>query len=87
MSQEKNKPEKISTDNDNIVFVYFKDGKIKVLSIIEAIEQKCELEQENWVHTATLDSRRYIEYLFNQAEDVDVASEIRELSYSPKKIL
>jgi hypothetical protein len=51
-----------------IVFVYSKNGIIKVLDLDEAISNK--LLQEGWVHTATLDPCAYIEYLCNQSKSI-----------------
>jgi hypothetical protein len=62
------------------VFVYYKNDEIRVLDAEEAGTQHNQLIKENWKHTATLDVCRWIEYLFNKAEDVDVFAEIRELN-------
>jgi len=51
-----------------IVFVYEKNGTIKVLDLNEAISNT--LLQEGWVHTATLDACAYIEYLCNQSKSI-----------------
>ena len=51
-----------------IVFVYSKNGIIKVLDLDEAISNT--LLQEGWVHTATLDPCAYIEYLCNQSKQI-----------------
>lgn len=67
-----------------IVFVYYKDGKIKVLNQEEINNQHKKMIAENWIHTATLDACKWIEYLFNETEYVDVVAEIRELSNSKK---
>lgn len=62
------------------VFVFSKEGKIKVLGLEKAKEQKVELLKNGWEHTATIDPCVWIEYLFNQSEDVDIVAEVRELS-------
>lgn len=51
-----------------IVFVYSKNGIIKVLDLDEAISNT--LLQQGWVHTATLDPCAYIEYLCNQSKSI-----------------
>ena len=38
-----------------------------------------------WKHTATIDPRHWIEYLFNETEAEDIVAEIRELSTSTKR--
>jgi len=52
----------------NTVFVYSKNGIIKVLGLNEAISNT--LLQEGWVHTATLDACAYIEYLCNHSKQI-----------------
>ena len=52
----------------NIVFVYSKNGIIKVLDLSEAKNNTLLLE--GWVHTATLDPCAYIEYLCNQSKTI-----------------
>lgn len=51
-----------------IVFVYSKNGIIKVLDLDEAISNT--LLQQGWLHTATLDPCAYIEYLCNQSKQI-----------------
>ena len=62
------------------VFIYYKNGKIRALNQEDSLAQHKKLIAENWKHTATLDVCRWIEYLFNKSEDVDMVAEIRELS-------
>ena len=52
----------------NIVFVYSKNGIIKVLDLNEDLGNT--LLQQGWVHTATLDPCVYIEYLCNQSKSI-----------------
>ena len=52
----------------NIVFVYSKNGIIKVLDLDKAKNNT--LLQEGWVHTATLDPCAYIEYLCNESSSI-----------------
>ena len=52
-----------------VVFVYYKEGKIKVLDFEEAKKQRNKMISENWFHAATIDPIEWIEYLYNQAED------------------
>ncbi len=54
------------------VFTYYKEGKIKVLNIIDATKEHNILVEEGWEHTATLDAAAWIEYLFNDYLFIDV---------------
>lgn len=71
----------------SLIFVYYNEEKkkIKVLSLSEAKEQNDLLLTNDWIHTATLDPRKWLEYLFNEAEAEDVIADIRELSTSTKR--
>lgn len=51
------------------VFVYTKEGKIKVLSHHQDQLEKDQLLSDGWTHTATLDACRWIEWLHNNASD------------------
>jgi hypothetical protein len=51
-----------------IVFVYSKNGLIKVLDLDEAKNNT--LLQQGWMHTATLDPCAYIEYLCNESKAI-----------------
>jgi hypothetical protein len=48
--------------NQAFVFVYHKDGKIKVLDNEESFWQDEKLIKKGWKHTATLDACKFIEY-------------------------
>lgn len=53
------------------IFVYAKDGKIKVLNLESIIDGKEEnLKNEGYTHTATIDPCRFIEYLCNESKSV-----------------
>lgn len=71
----------------SLIFVYYSEAKkkIKVLSLNEAKEQNDTLLESGWSHTATLDARKWLEYLFNEAEAEDVIADIRKLSTSTKR--
>lgn len=69
---------------ENLVFIYHKDGKIKVLDLKSSKEQHIELISDNWTHTQTINTCVWIEYLFNVADECDVLEEIRSLSVRPK---
>ena len=57
----------------NTVFVYAKDNKIAVLDLETAMNGKEEkLLNEGYIHTATLDPCRFIEYLCNDSKNVTV---------------
>jgi len=49
------------------IFVYAKNNKIAVLSFHEASNAGYILEQQGYVHTATLDAGAFIENLHNYA--------------------
>lgn len=63
---------------EQFVFVYAKDGKIKALIFKEAKSRHDELISDGWVHTETIDACRYIQYLHNDCEEV--IDEIMKLS-------
>jgi len=66
-------------ENSTFIFVYAKDGKIKVLNIDTAIKIREELINNGWVHTKTLDACVYLQYLHNNCEEVDLIDEITSL--------
>lgn len=70
---------------DNIVFVYSKDGQVKVLDIesLKGIEGKI-LVDDGWEHTATLNSRIFIESLANNKDYDDVIQIIKTLTLKSK---
>lgn len=61
-----------------IVFVYHKEGKLKVLSLEDAGKNNERLLAEKWRHVATMNPCVFIEHLFT-LEDVDIIADIREL--------
>ena len=50
----------------NIVFVYEKKGKYKVLAYEEALKKQTEMYINSWVHVMTLDAVAWIEYNLNK---------------------
>ncbi len=56
--------------NNATVFIYAKEGKIKVLSTEDARTHDEMLKRNEWVHTATINACKFIEYLHNDCEDV-----------------
>ncbi len=66
-------------ENVTFVFVYAKNGKIKVLNIDSSIKNNNELINDGWVHTKTLDACVYLQYLHNNCEEVDLIYEITSL--------
>jgi len=62
------------------LFVYSKDGKIKVLDYQSAKQLKNQMSKDGWLHTATLNSCVFIEYLANNEEYVDVINTLKKLS-------
>lgn len=56
--------------NISTIFVYAKDGKIKVLDVETARNGEEEkLIESGHIHTATLDACRFIEYLCNESKN------------------
>ena len=64
----------------NTVFVYAKDGEIRVLSLEQAIKHKYNLIGYGWEHTATIDPCLWIEKLHNSLKGRKMISAIKELS-------
>lgn len=55
----------------NTIFVYAKDSKIKVLDLESALDGgEDKLKNEGYIHTATIDPCRFIEYLCNESKSV-----------------
>lgn len=53
------------------IFVYAKYGKVKVLDLETALNsEEDKLKSEGYIHTATLDPCRFIEYLCNESKSV-----------------
>jgi hypothetical protein len=67
-----------------IVFVYAKDGVIKVLNHEDALLNQSDLIGKGWEHTQTINACAYLQYLYS-CEDVDLFEEIRSLSKKPSK--
>ena len=53
--------------NEQIVFVYYKEDKLKVLNIEQSKLQHESLINDNWQHTATIDACVWIENLYNES--------------------
>jgi len=68
--------------NEATVFVYFKNNKIKVLDLEMSKNEHQTLLNDGWKHTTTLDVCRFIEHLYNNCEDVDIITDIKELTIS-----
>ena len=66
---------------NNTVFVFHKNGKIKVfdLETLKNLEGEG-LASKGWQHTATLNPCVFIEYLANNEEYVDVINTLKKLS-------
>lgn len=61
-----------------IIFIYAKDGKIKVLSHGDALYGHSRLIGEGWTHTATVNPCLFLENLHNESQDI--VGEVKELS-------
>jgi hypothetical protein len=49
-------------------FIYFKEGKIKVLNLEEAKASEKDLLADGWQHKATIDLFLFIEHLYNSGK-------------------
>lgn len=63
------------------LFTYFKEGKLKILTQYDRKELHDNLVQNGWEHTNTLNPASFIEYLFNECNDSDMAGEIHNLAF------
>ena len=54
----------------NIVYVYSKNKKIKVLPHDTALKNHNKILSDGWKHTATIDPCLWIENLYNNTDDV-----------------
>lgn len=68
-----------SLNGTAFVFVYAKDGVVKVLNLAESQRQQQKLLDEGYVHTATLDACRYIVYIANCQDDKEILSTVKGL--------
>lgn len=67
-------------DNINAtLFIYAKEGKIKVFDLENAPTKSTERDflKEGWRHTATIDPCAYLEYLVNDVKDI--VAEVKSL--------
>lgn len=64
---------------DAVVFIYAKNGKIKALDIEQTKKLWAELAKDGWIHTQTLDTCAWIQYLHNDCNEVDLMNEIESL--------
>lgn len=68
------------------VFVYAKDGKIKVRHIEQANAEFKTIVSDGWKHTATLDAAMFIENLLNvEVPNGTAISELKKLTMTEKK--
>ena len=67
-------------NNQNFIFVYAKNKRIKVLGLEGSKEEHDFLISDGWIHSATLDPCKWLEYLHNTCELEDLHYEILELS-------
>ena len=61
-----------------IIFIYAKDGKIRVLSHGDALYGHSQLISDGWKHTETINPCVYLEHLHNQCEDI--IKQVKQLS-------
>lgn len=62
----------------NVIFVYFKNNKIKILDMDCSKDEHIQMIEEGWKHTASLNPCIFIENLFNNSKNIE--SDIKELS-------
>jgi len=61
-----------------IIFIYAKDGKIRVLSQGDALYGHSQLIEDGWMHTNTINPCAYLENLHNECEDI--VKQVKQLS-------
>ena len=62
------------------VFIYSKEGKIKVLNLEKSKKEHDDLILDGWVHSSTLDPCVWIAHLYNYCDDeIDVLKEVIDL--------
>ena len=54
------------------VFIYSKNGQIKALNHINSLHQHNYLISQNYKHIATIDACTWIEFIFNNPENIDI---------------
>ena len=65
-----------------IVYVYSKNGKIKVINHDDSFNKHLEMLNKGWTHAQTIDACIYLEYLHNnrtfyeRGTDIDLLSHI-----------
>lgn len=67
-------------DINKISFVYYKNGRIKVLRHDEARRENDKLLSKGWVHTKTMDVNLWIENIYNNLDRDSRLNEIYNLS-------
>lgn len=65
---------------NHIVFVYFKDGKIKALDVEQGKINHQKMINEGWKHTSTLNPCIFIEQLFNEIPESELRKSIQSLA-------
>lgn len=69
---------------NSIIFIYHKAGVLKVLDTEQAKTMNDQLIYDGWEHTQTLNPCVFIEFLFNQCDEIDILAEVKELSMRVK---
>ena len=69
---------------NQVVFVYAKDKKIKVIGLEDDEIRREELLTDNWEHTATMDACMWIEHLHNTSRNWN--EDIKSLSTITNKL-
>lgn len=61
-----------------IIFIYAKDGKIRILSHGDALHDHNQLISDGWKHTETINAGKFLEHLHNECEDI--VEQVKQLS-------
>lgn len=69
-----------NTKEPIIVFIYAKSNEIKVLSLEDSKRNHEGLIKEGWKHTQTLDTCKFLEYIYNCVPEDEKLEEIKSLS-------
>jgi hypothetical protein len=63
-----------------IVFIYHKDGKIKVFDHESAKKEQKDLFDQGYTHVSTINSVQFIQHLYNDCKDKEIIREVKSLT-------
>lgn len=55
-----------------ILFIYFKEGKIKALDMAHGKNEHIQMSDDGWKHTSTINASFFVENLFNEIDNPDL---------------